>query len=300
MRIEKPGIFRGVSPADYHADPAPDPSLTQSIAKILLDQSPKHAWTAHPRLNPDFEEDNDKKFDLGNVAHALILGRGKDFEILPFDDYRTKAAQQARDAAHESGKVSILDEQFRRASDMVEEAWQQLSKHEDHDAFQVLYRSKETMIAWQEDGIWFRALVDCISDDLCTVDDYKTTGMSVAPHVIGLRAESAGWHIQAAFIERGLDVLDPVNIGKRKFRFIAQETAPPHALTVMHMDEHWMTMGHKQVDIAAAIWRRCIKGDSWPGYPAKGIVPEFPGYKEKLWLDRELSGEFDPTVQMAG
>jgi hypothetical protein len=298
MRIEKPGIYRGISPADYHADPCPEPSLTQSIAKILLERSPLHAWTAHPRLNPDWDEDNDKKFDLGNVAHALVLGRGKDFEILPFDDYRTKAAQQARDAAHDAGRVAILQHQYERAIDMQQLALTQLDRHEDSDAFTC--GATEVMLCWQEDGIWFRALVDFLHNGLRTVDDYKTTDMSVAPHVIGIRAEAAGWHIQAAFIERGLDILDPTNIGKRRFRFIAQETAPPHALTVMHMDNHWLGMGDKQVNIAANIWRRCIQSDSWPGYPAKGIVPEFPGYKEKLWLDRELSGEFDPTVQMAG
>lgn len=298
MRIDKPGIYRGISPADYHADPCPEPSLTQSIAKILLERSPQHAWTAHPRLNPQFEEDNNKKFDLGNVAHALVLGRGKDFEILPFDDYRTKAAQQARDEAHQAGKVAVLMKQFERAVFMETEVLRQLKLHEDSDCFGS--GAPEVMLCWQEDGIWFRALVDFLHDNLRTVDDYKTTDMSVAPHVIGLRAEAAGWHIQAAFIERGLRLLDPDGQGKRRFRFIAQETAAPHALTVMHLDEHWLTMGHKQVDIAAAIWRRCIKNDSWPGYPAKGIVPEFPGYKEKLWLDREMSGEFDPTVQMAG
>jgi hypothetical protein len=298
MRIEKPGIYRGVLPADYHADPCPEPSLSQSIAKILLERSPQHAWTAHPRLNEDWEEDNDKKFDLGNVAHALVLGRGKDFYILPFLDYRTKAAQEARAAAHDAGRVAILRHQFEQAVEMNEIARARLMQHEDSDA--LVDGAYEVMLAWQEDGIWFRALVDFLSDNLRNVTDYKTTDMSVAPHVIGLRAEAAGWHIQAAFIERGLDILDPANIGKRKFRFIAQETAPPHALTVMHMDEHWLTMGHKQVDMAASIWRRCIKSDNWPGYPAKGIVPEFPGYKEKLWLDREMSGEFDPTVQMAG
>jgi hypothetical protein len=298
MRIEKPGIYRGVSPADYFQDPCPEPSLTQSIAKVLLERSPMHAWTEHPRLNPHWEEDNDKKFDLGNVAHALMLGRGKDFEILPFLDYRTKAAQEARVAAHDAGKVAILQHQFEQASDMVASAVDQLASHEDSDAFDN--GCPEVMIAWQEGGIWCRSLVDFLTDDLRNITDYKTKGVSVAPHVIGMHAANDGWHIQANFIYRGLNSLDPGGMGKRRFRFIAQETEPPYALTVMHIDDHWMLMGHKQVDIATATWRRCIKNDLWPGYPAKGIVPEFPGYKEKLWLDRELSGEFDPTVQMAG
>ena len=299
MILDKPGIYRGVAVNDYHADPCPEASLSQSIAKILIDKSPKHAWIAHPRLNPNFEPDDDKKFDLGNVTHSLILGRGKDFQILPFDDYRTKAAQQARDAALDEGKVAILHEQFTRAVIMAAEFRDQIGHHEDADAFSDVNGSKEVMVCWQEDGIWFRSLVDYLSDNLCTVDDYKSTGFSVAPHAIGSLAANAGWHIQAAFIERGLNVLDPDNMGRRKFRFIAQETEAPHALTVMHMDEHWMTMGRKQVNAAIGLWTRCIRSDRWPSYPTRGVTPEFPGWKESQWMDREVS-EFDPKVLMAG
>ena len=300
MRINKPGIYRGVSSVDYHSDPCPDASLTQSVAKIILDHSPHHAWTAHPKLNPNYEPDDDTKFDLGNVAHALMLGRGKDFEALPFDDWRKKDAQTAREEAHLAGKVAILHKQLNQANDMLQAAINQLSMHEDNSAFKDAGGDPEVMLAWEEDGVWFRSLVDFLHGDLCTVDDYKTTGMSVAPHVIGLRAESAGWHVQAAFIERGLNVLDPDNAGRRRFRFIAQETYKPHALTVMHMDETWMTMGRKQVDTAVAIWKRCMQTGKWPSYTARSIVPVFPGYKEAQWLDREMSGEFDTNLIMAG
>ena len=124
----------------------------------------------------------------------------------------------------------------------------------------------------------------------------------MAPHVLGVRAERAGWHIQHAFIERGLDILDPDNAGRRKFRNIAQEAFEPHALTVMHMDETWMTMGRKQVNTAVSIWRRCMESGNWPSYTTRSIVPVFPGYKEAQWLEREISGEFDQdkTLIMAG
>jgi hypothetical protein len=298
MRINKPGIYHGVSSVDYHADPAPAPSISQSLCKIILEHSAGHASTAHPRLNPAREEDDDPKFDVGNAAHRIILGRGKDFEVLPFDDWRKGDAREARKQAAAAGKIGILQKQFDRAADMADRAGWQLINHEDHDAFAE--GDAEVMISWEEDGIWFRSLVDWLHHDLRTVDDYKSSDMSMAPHVLGVRAERAGWHIQAAFIERGLDVLDPDNIGRRKFRFIAQEAFQPHALTVMHMDETWMTMGRKQVDTAVAIWKRCMQTGKWPSYTARSIVPVFPGYKEAQWLDREMSGEFDTNLIMAG
>jgi hypothetical protein len=299
MKITEPGIYRGVLDADYRDDPCPTPSLTQSAVKTLIERSPLHAWTENKRLNPNYEHDDDTKFDLGNIAHRMVLGRGKDIEVVPFADWRKKEAQAAREAAADAGKIAVLEHQFSQAWDMQVAARKQLSIHEDSDAFS--FGCAEVMIAWQEDGVWFRSLIDWLSDDLRTVDDYKSTGMSVAPHLIGMRAEAAGWQIQAAFIERGLDILDPEGAGRRRFRFIAQETDQPYALTVMHMDEHWMTMGRKKVDICVQLWRHAITNDKWPGYPNRSIVPEYPGFKETKWLEREVN-EFSPdnSLIMAG
>lgn len=300
MKIEKARIYRGISEADYRADPCPTPSLTQSACKLLIERSPRHAWEASPRLNPQFEADDDTKFDVGNVAHRLVLGRGKDFAIVKAADWRTKAARDEREILAKHGKIGILEHQFDQAVELHLAARKQLDQHQDADAFTE--GAAEVMIAWEEDGVWFRSLIDWLHDDLRTVDDYKSTAMSVAPHVIGLRAEAGGWHIQAAFIERGLDILDPTGAGRRRYRFIAQETDKPHALTTMHMDEHWLTMGRKQVDAGVALWRRSLAANRWPGYPPRAVVPEFPGFKESRWLDREMSGEFeaDPSLMMAG
>jgi hypothetical protein len=295
MKITTPGIYRGVLDADYRDDPCPMPSLTQSAVKTLIERSPLHAWTDNPRLNPNYERDDDTKFDIGNVAHLLMLGRGKEIEVIQFDDWRKKAAQEAREAAADIGKIAVLERQFNQVCAMVAEAKGQLFRHEDKDAFTD--GAAEAMIAWQEDGIWFRSLIDWLHDDLRTVDDYKTTAMSVAPHLIGIRAEAANWNVQAAFIERGLDILDPEGAGRRRYRFIAQETDAPFALTVMHMDEHWMTMGRKKVDVGVQLWRHAIMNDKWPGYPNRSIVPEYPGFKETKWLEREVN-EFSPDTSL--
>jgi hypothetical protein len=302
MKIDRPGIYRGISETDYRSDPCPIPSLTQSTVKILIERSPQHAWTENPRLNPLFEADDDTKFDLGNIAHRLILGRGKEIEVIDFPDWRTGAAKGARYDSAQAGKIAVLTKDFDQASEMAAAAWKQLAKHEDRDAFTD--GDAEVMIAWEENGIWFRSLIDWLHTDLRTVDDFKTSGMSIAPHVIGIRAEAAGWHIQAAFIERGLDILDPAGAGRRRYRFIAQETDKPHALTSMHMNEYWMTMGRKKVEAGIALWAPAVKNNYWRGYGTSAVVPDYPSYKEKAWLERELGGDFEPqndkTMIMAG
>lgn len=298
LKITEPGIYRGISEADYRADPCPTPSLTQSQCKTLLDSAPLKAWTENGRLNPDWLPEDEKTFDLGNAAHRLVLGCGKEFQVVDADDWRTKIAKEARAEALKNGFVPILLHQHLRALDMADALHEQIRRHEDRDAF--TNGAAEVMIAWHEDGFWYRALIDWLHDDLRTVDDYKSSGMSMAPHVIGIRAESANWHVQAAFIERGLDILDPTGAGRRRFRFIAQETDAPHLMTVMHMNEHWMTMGRKKVAYADGIWRACLARGQWPAYPPRGVIPEYPGWAENRWLEREEREADDRVPSLMG
>ena len=66
--------------ADYHADVgSPVPSLSSSIANVLISRSPLHAWMAHPRLNPDWRpEPWNKRLDFGTFAHKLLLEGNED------------------------------------------------------------------------------------------------------------------------------------------------------------------------------------------------------------------------------
>lgn len=300
MKIEKAGIYRGIESAHYFADPAPRPSLSQSIAKILIERSPRHAALEHPRLCPPTTADDDvekyvKAQAIGNAAHKIILGRGKEIEIVKADDFRGKEARAARDAANTAGRVPILEKHMTDAEQMVAAAWSQLKTHEAKDA--LTDGDGEVALIWQEDGLWFRCLVDWLHTDLRTVDDYKSGAVSVAPHVIGMRMVDQGWDIQGAMIERGLDVLDPAGAGRRRLRFIAQENAAPYALTVCQLSESVMTMGRKKLQAAVNIWRDCIESDEWPAYINRVISPEYPGWQETRWLEREINEFSEPPVK---
>lgn len=279
-----------MSSVAYHADPCPLPSFTQSIAKILLEYSPRHAWHAHPRLNPNYQEDTDKKFDIGNVAHRLWLGAGKDYEIFEYDDWNAsgagvggkKALHAARDVAREAGKVPILAHQFERATHMARCAVEQGAQAHIGEGHQ------ELVLAWEENGIWLRTMVDSVSLDLREVVDFKTTDHCVAPHVIGRLMANAGWDVQAAMFERGLDRIDPQNAGRRKFYFIAQEAFEPYCLTEQTMPESALTIGRKKIDFALNIWRSCITRGEWPGYQPAAVSEPLPDWAEIAWLKREI------------
>lgn len=292
-RIMQPGIYADFDEASYFADPAPAPSLTQSIAKILIEKSPAHARLEHPRLAPPVTEDEPaEKYDaakaIGNAAHKLILGRGRPMAVAEFKDFTTKAAKEFRTEQEAAGKLVILAKHMARADELAREARPQLAAAGHGDAF--IGGQAEVMLAWREGDLWFRSLVDWMGD-ASRIYDLKTGGLSSAPHVVQERPSTDGWDIQAAMIERGLDVLDPDGAGRRQFHFVAVENEAPYALTVVRISEADMTMGRKKLAYAIDVWARCTATGEWPRYRAETVISRPRGYLETKWLERETEHE---------
>ncbi|MGY4614802.1 hypothetical protein ACVWZ4_000029 [Bradyrhizobium sp. USDA 4472] len=306
MIITQPGIYRDFPTAAYFDDPTPAPSFTQSLAKVLIEQSPLHAYQAHPRLNvrPADEDDGesyDKAKAIGNAAHALMLNRGKELAVGEFKDWRKKEAQEFKADAILHGREPILRKHFDAAGKMVDAGTEQLTAiHGCQNAF--THGDAEVVIANCEDGIWLRSMIDWITPDLREVWDYKSGGVSASPYATPRRMADAGWHIQAAFHERILDAIDPKGAGRRKFFYVAQENEEPYALTVNQISESALTIGRKQVDYAVRTWAFCMRRKTWPGYPNRINRAELPTWAESSWLGREIeeASENDPSLIFAG
>src|SRR3990167_10985225 len=117
--------------ADYIADPAPSPSLSSGIARAILEESPLHAFHKHPRLNPHYLQDHKTAFDLGTVAHAVLLeGSYKKIAVVNAVDWRTKEAKETRDEARANGMTPILVEQMTEVELMFEEAKRAIGESE--------------------------------------------------------------------------------------------------------------------------------------------------------------------------
>jgi PDDEXK-like domain of unknown function (DUF3799) len=281
------GIHYDMTSATYLGDPCPTPSLSNSIAQILLAQSPRHAFCAHPKLNPHYGgESSSGRLDLGSVAHKLLLGKGRGIKIIDAENFRTKAAQSERDLARAAGLLPILATDYERALAMVEIARSSIAMcKEVGRTFFAANARMESVVIWREGDCWARAMLDCT--DIGTVLDYKScTNASpdyVVPHLYRM-----GYHIQRSWYLRGLDRIDPDGAGRRRFIFIFQEIDEPHAVTFFELDGAGATMGDRYCDQATRLWQECMRQNQWPAYDPLIHRAEMPAWMESSILAREI------------
>lgn len=279
-----PGVY-ALDDTTYHADQISEqPSLSASIAVILCTQSPRHAWTAHPRLNPQFKREEEHHFDIGTAAHALLLEGRNAVEICEFADWRTNAAKEARDNARAQGRIPLLGKHWDDVDRMVDAVREQLYTHNAQPRLFTDGKPEQTLV-WDDNGVTCRARLDWLRDDLATIDDFKTTSRSSnadewrrGPMI------SSGAYIKAAFYLRGVRAVtgaEPV------FRWCVIETSPPYVLSVVEPGADVLAVADDKVRHALTVWRRCLEDDVWPGYSADVQRVELPSWVETQWLERQ-------------
>jgi hypothetical protein len=284
------GLSNGPA-ADYHNDQHGDhPTLSSSIANLLINRSPLHAWTAHPRLNPNYVPYDDSKFDVGTVAHAMLLEGTASVDVCDFPDWRTKDAREARDASRANGRTPLLSHQFEEVLGMCNAVADQL-KAFNADPVPLTGGTPEQTMVWQDDqtGVWCRARIDWLHDDLSAIDDLKTTTRSAHPEAFAKNLYGYGCDVQAAFYLRGMRTLYPTKVEAfpPQWRWIVVETSPPYGLSVVEPSPAVLELADAKVDAALKLWAECLERDVWPGYPTRVATAELPAWEEARWLARE-------------
>ena len=294
--VTESGLFE-VEVEDYHQDPCPTPSLSNSLLKPLLAQSPQHAFQASSRLNPKFEPSGNDRFDLGSAVHMLALEKGRALQVIEADDYRTTKAKEARDAARALGKIPILAEKYETALAMASSIRRGLRDFPGAEAALDLSRGKtEIGLFWEDEaGCWGRNLIDRLITDepMWTIFDLKTIARSARPDdpSLGTHFVDMGYDTQAAMQERGLCRVFPELSGRLQFRFVFVELDPPHMLSVVEPDAATMTIARKKVARGFELWAECLRTRQFPGYPRKIVSLRSPEWLANRWLEREIAEE---------
>lgn len=284
----KPGIY-DLDAARYYADDLTDgPTLNATVCKLLIKSSPRHAWTAHPRLNPNYAPDTDKKFDVGSAAHELfLLDDDSRVAVVDAADWRTNAAKAVRDQAREEGMIPLLAHQWAEVHAMLEALRAQLPGLEVDPPMFVGGKPEQTIV-WTDDyGVKCRARLDYLHDDNRACDDMKTCKGSASPiawasrTLFGMQAE-----IQACLTVRGIKKLTGVT---PEFRFLAVETRPPFGISPVRLGPSAIAMANHQIDTALVKWKRCLESEVWPSYPPVIVDAEPPAWVEsEMWAAEQL------------
>jgi hypothetical protein len=275
MPIAQPGVYD--MPFDtYLADPVPGGSLSTSGAKTLLKACP--AIFAYEREHGRPEK---AAFDFGHAAHSEILGDGMRIVVVEADDFRTKAAREARDQAYAEGATPLLRKDYQHVQAMGDA----LRSHP--IAAKLLDPDRgtpEQSLFWidQRTGVWRRARLDSLPHPglgRMIVVDYKSTD-SANPTDCARSIAKFGYHMQGACYLDGIRTLGLAD--DAAFLLIFQEKTPPYLISVIEPSVTALRIGHERNQRAIDLFKHCTETNHWPAYVEGIELVDLP-----FWAERE-------------
>lgn len=276
---EADGLYDDIDEAAYHADQT---SISQSGIKTLLSAPVLYK---HRLDNPPPPKD---AYDLGHVAHTLILGVGAQPEVPhrfdaktgadlgEADDMRSPSTRAHAAEIRAAGNIPLLRKEIVKAEAMAES----LERHK--LAMEILTVGKPEVTGYlihEPTGQRRRVRVDWLHPQV--LGDVKTAESS-DPEVFKKRAAEYGYHIQAPYY---LDVLRELGHPAKVFAFVVIEKNPPYPVSVVQLGPRSIKLGRKRYTEGLQILRDCKAADVWPGYInddtyARVEIPDYHFYKK--------------------
>lgn len=261
-------LLKGVTHAQYHQDDLPgSPRFSRSIAVQLLQQSPLHAWSSHPKLGgqpieePEEDAQVQARMDTGSLLHMLLLGAGVEVAVVDADSWRTNAAKNAREEARANGLLPVLAGKYYAAQVTAKAIRESLRRYGVHlEAYEA-----EATALWESGGVASRARMDLLNLGLGEVADLKVVDR------INLRAfeasvERYGLDIQAASYTEAVETCHPAIAGRVSFEFLLVERLPPHDVAIVTLSPALVDLGGQKWRRARSTWARCLESGVWPGF----------------------------------
>lgn len=276
LQILEPGIY-DMPDADYHADPIPGGSLSNTEARRILKAPALYKyWKGR--------QEHKSEFEFGHAAHLEVLGTGAAITVLDFDNWRTKAAQTAQAEARAAGVSPILAKDYEIVKAMAEA----LRAHPIANTLLTSEggRSEQSMF-WQDtdpfsgESVWLRGRLDRLPAiplaGRFIIADYKTAA-SAESNAFARSAANFGYHCQDAWYVDGVKAI--LGIDDPAFVFIVQERDAPYLVNVIELDDTARTIGRDRNRRAIAKWIECTKNGSWPGYSEGVELVSLPRWAE--------------------
>lgn len=300
------GIHRDIPHQTYLDDPCERPSLSASMAGVLLNRSPWHGFQAHPRLSQvapgalgeaeetDGAEEDDspaqrKAKGTGTLIHALVLGGGAEFVTVQKTDkktglvedagnFMTDSAKAHRDQILAEGKIPVIGSKFREAEALAAKIRERIT----------LPSLREVTVVWESGGVLCRGRIDAAELNPVQLYDLKTCPNALRS-ATGNHAVDFGLHIQEASYTDAMETLFPDLAGKvppMKFVFVETGTCE---WVIRTLDHELREEGRHQWERAKALWGACLASGVWPGYSREVQSIECP-HRVKMEREARLEG----------
>lgn len=279
-----PGLYDDISDDEYHADPSDVPSLSHSIAHILVAKSPLHAHHRHPRLGGEAPQRSTAAMTRGQIIHKLLLGRGRDFAEIEEADYKSHRARAAKEGAIADGLIPVLSRELEEYSAAAEVYRAKLRQRREPIRFTG---ATELTGIFDHRGVRCRMRLDHWNGAELIIDDVKTC-VSANPRDIARAMVTYGSDIQAVVYPTGIETLIPETAGRVRMRFIFLEEAPPHDVVVIEPTGKMLELGERRWKRAVDTWARCMAANDWPGYASETIRLDPPAWALAADGDAEM------------
>ena len=277
----------------------PPPPIGSHVLIQMATRSPAHAFTASRHLNPSYVEERATKFDLGTIAHRLILERDLgDTRLQVFDwpDWINRKITieapggvafqvmkaELRKACYKAGLIPILKGQYDESLEMAEVVRRRIAEYpEVHTVGDRTEGEPEVSISWAvRDGdnrpVICRGRVDWLDVARGFFVDLKTTARDAEAESYSRTQLWWDIAIQLAFYAWGLKLIH----GKPfKPYIVAAENKPPFATSVIEVPKTYLEAAQTMVVGAVRRYRQCWEDGQWPAYPAEIHSASPPAYK---------------------
>lgn len=249
-----PGVYDTITNEHYHRLNA----VGSTTLKGLLDPSKYGGYDTQGRA--PFTGDR-SALDFGTVAHSILLeGDETGIALMPFDDYRTKAAREARDTATAQGLIPLKHTEYEQIMRVVDA----VRAHPVAGDLLTGHTAEQTIIHQDPDtGVMVKVRPDARTPGIIT--DLKTTAI-VDPRKFSREViPDRGYQVSAALYT---DVVREVLGEDCEFFIIAvdkptdRDTTP--RVVVIRMGDAYLEDGRRRYRHALNLYRHGLATGEWP------------------------------------
>jgi hypothetical protein len=271
--ITEPGIYPGISNADYHRGLLSDPKpLSSSMAKTIVTKSPaEFMWQQDHRIERH-------GFDEGQAVHDLVLEGGfTNIDLFEFKDWRTNAAKDAKAACYAAGRNPLLAHEAAPLQRMAEAV---ASSKLAANVFTKGKPEVSALVFDEEYGVHLQARMDWLQlpewgAARPVIADLKTSIKGANPRSFNREIAERRYHLSMAFYRRVLMLL---GYTEPQLLFVVVDKAEPHLVSVHEISVSDRLVGDHLVKKAIATYAACLRSGEWPGYDTQIHHTDLPAW----------------------